>query len=135
MPKPQIILMPHDPGWVRAFEEARADIMEACGGRVIDVVHIGSTAIPGIAAKPVIDMLALLRRHRDGFACVPAMAASGFELRGEAGLPGRHFFRKGDPRTHHVHMYQIEAPGSPASHAVSRLPAPAPRSGICPTRR
>jgi GrpB-like predicted nucleotidyltransferase (UPF0157 family) len=72
MPKPRIILMPHDPGWVRAFEEARADIMEACGGRVIDAVHIGSTAIPGIAAKPVIDMLALLRRHRDGVACVPA---------------------------------------------------------------
>jgi GrpB-like predicted nucleotidyltransferase (UPF0157 family) len=110
MPKPRIILMPHDPGWARAFVAARAAIMEACGDYVLEVVHIGSTAIPGIAAKPVIDMLALLRRHRDGFACVPVMAALGFEFRGEAGLPGRHFFRKGDPRTHHVHMYQSKHP-------------------------
>lgn len=84
--------------------------MEACGDYVLDVVHIGSTAIPAVGAKPVIDMLALLRRHRDGFASVPAMAASGFEFRGEAGLPGRHFFRKGDPRTHHVHMYRSNHP-------------------------
>ena len=65
MPKPRIILVPHDPGWARAFVAARAAIMEACGDYVLEVVHIGSTAIPAVGAKPVIDMLALLRRHRD----------------------------------------------------------------------
>jgi GrpB-like predicted nucleotidyltransferase (UPF0157 family) len=110
MPKPPVVLVPHDPRWARAFEEARAAIMVACGECVLDVLHVGSTAIPGIAAKPVIDMMALLRRHEDGFACVPAMAASGFEFRGEAGLGGRHFFRKGHPRTQHVHMYQSDHP-------------------------
>ncbi len=79
--------------------------MEACSGYVTDVHHVGSTAIPGIAAKPVIDIMGLLRRHEDGFACVSAMAALGYKFGGEAGVSGRHYFVKGEPRTHHVHMY------------------------------
>jgi GrpB-like predicted nucleotidyltransferase (UPF0157 family) len=110
MPKPPIVLVPHDPHWARAFEEARVAIMEACGDHVLDVLHVGSTAIPGLAAKPVIDLMALLRRHDDAFACVSAMAALGFEFRGEAGIGGRHFFRKRHPRTHHVHMYRSDHP-------------------------
>jgi GrpB-like predicted nucleotidyltransferase (UPF0157 family) len=105
MPKPRIILLPHDPRWARAFAQARAAIMEACGDYVLDVVHVGSTAIPGIAAKPVIDMVGLLRRHRNGFAYVSAMVALGFEFRGEAGLSGRPF--SGAPRTHHVRTRRI----------------------------
>jgi GrpB-like predicted nucleotidyltransferase (UPF0157 family) len=110
MPKPAIVLMPYDPGWAQAFEQARTAIIRACGEHVLEVLHIGSTAIPGIAAKPVIDMMPLLRRHEDGFACVRAMAALGFEFRGDAGLGGRHYFIKGQPRTHHVHMYQSDHP-------------------------
>jgi GrpB-like predicted nucleotidyltransferase (UPF0157 family) len=108
MPKSPIVLVPHDPDWACAFEGARAAIMEACCGHVFEVHHVGSTAIPGIAAKPVIDLLALLRRHEDGFSCVSDMAALGFEFGGEAGISGRHYFRKGEPRTHHVHMYQSD---------------------------
>jgi GrpB-like predicted nucleotidyltransferase (UPF0157 family) len=110
MPKPPIVLVLHDPHWARAFEDARSAIMEACGGYVLDVHHVGSTAIPGIAAKPVIDIMGLLRRPEDGFACVSAMAALGYEFRGEAGLSGRHYFIKGEPRTHHVHLYQSDHP-------------------------
>ena len=110
MPEPRIILVPHDPRWARAFAAARAANMEACGDCVLDVVHVGSTAIPGIAAKPVIDLMVLLRRHEDGLACVGPMAALGNEFHGEAGLDGRHYFRKGQPRTHHVHMYASDHP-------------------------
>ena len=110
MPKPPIVLMPHAPQWAQAFEEARSAIVAACGAYVLDVLHVGSTAILGIAAKPVIDMMPLLARHEDGFACVPAMAALGFEFRGDGGLSGRHYFIKGQPRTHHVHMYASDHP-------------------------
>ncbi len=84
--------------------------MEACSGYVTYVHHVGSTAIPGIAAKPVIDIMGLLRRHEDGFACVSAMAALGYKFGGEAGVSGRHYFVKGEPRTHHVHMDQANHP-------------------------
>jgi GrpB protein len=71
MSKSRVVLVPHDPRWAQAFEEGRAAIIVACGKYVLDVVHVGSTAIPGIVAKPVIDMMAFLRRHEDGFALCP----------------------------------------------------------------
>jgi GrpB-like predicted nucleotidyltransferase (UPF0157 family) len=94
----------------RAFEDARAAIMDACGGCVLDMHHVGSTAIPGAAAKPMIDMMPLLRRHQVGLACVRPMEALGYKFRGDGGLSGRHYFIKGQPRTHHVHMYASDHP-------------------------
>ena len=76
---------------------ARAAIMDACGGCVLDMHHVGSTAIPGIAAKPVIAMMPLLRRHQVGFACVRPMEASRYKFRGDGGLSGRHYFIKCQP--------------------------------------
>ena len=55
-------------------------------------------------------MLPLLRRHEDAFACIPAMADAGYEFRGDGALSGRRYFVKGQPRTHHVHMYQSDHP-------------------------
>ena len=72
--------------------------------------HAGSTAIPGIVAKPIIDMIPLIRRFDDGAACVAPLRQLGFEYMGEYGLPGRHYFRKGEPRTHHAHMYAADHP-------------------------
>jgi GrpB-like predicted nucleotidyltransferase (UPF0157 family) len=77
---------------------------------VFEVHHVGSTAIPGIAATPVIDIMGLLRRHEEGFARVSAMAALGYEFRGEAGVSRRHYFRKGEPDRHHVHLFQFDHP-------------------------
>lgn len=100
-----IILVPYDARWPAAFAIERDAILRACGGVIRAVHHVGSTSIPGIAAKPVIDILPVLLRHEDGLGCVEAMTALGYEARGEAGIRGRHFFRKGDPRSHHVHMF------------------------------
>ena len=55
-------------------------------------------------------MLAVLDRPEDGTACVDAMRQLGYEYRGESGIPGRHFFRKGTPRTHHVHVFAADHP-------------------------
>lgn len=106
----RVVLVPHDPNWAPAFQNMRRAIWQACAPPVIDVLHVGSTAIPGIVAKPIVDMMLLLRRHEDGEACIAPLAELGFEYRGEAGIPGRHFFRKGDPRSHHAHMYARDHP-------------------------
>jgi GrpB-like predicted nucleotidyltransferase (UPF0157 family) len=107
--KPPIILEPHDPLWAVLFARERDALKDVCRG-ITEIHHIGSTAIPGIAAKPIIDMLVVLARHEDGLANVEAMQRLGYEYRGEGGVTGRHYFRKGNPHTHHVHMYETGHP-------------------------
>lgn len=95
---------PYDPVWPALFEQEQLAIRSACGDWLLEVHHVGSTAVPGLAAKPVIDILAILARHDDGLACVPAMKQLGYEYRGANGINGRHYFSKGRPHSHHVHM-------------------------------
>lgn len=100
----QILLAPHDPRWLVSAEEEGRRIAAACGPAVVRVEHIGSTSVPGLMAKPILDMMPVLRRFEDGFVCVGPMRAMGYWYAGEFGIAGRHLFVKGSPRTHHAHM-------------------------------
>ncbi len=104
----RLMLVEWDPAWpARAAEEAGL-VRVALGA--VAVEHIGSTAVPGLVAKPVLDLLAGLR-PLDIAPGVPAMEALGYEYLGEYGIPGREFFRKGgDERTHHVHAVELGGP-------------------------
>ena len=99
-----IVLAPHDPRWPTAAEQEGRRLTRACGPLVIGVEHIGSTSVPGLIAKPLLDLMPLVKRYEDGFACVGPMRALGYWYAGEFGIPGRHLFVKGSPRTHHAHM-------------------------------
>jgi GrpB-like predicted nucleotidyltransferase (UPF0157 family) len=102
-PEP-IVLLPHDPAWLaEGLQEARR-ILDACGGALLRVEHIGSTSVPGLDAKPVIDLLPILRSFDEGYACVEPMRALGYWYAGDFGIAGRHLFIRGSPRTHHAHM-------------------------------
>jgi len=103
-----IVLTPYDRAWRSQFAAARDEILSACGGLVIEVHHIGSTSIPGIAAKPIIDMMPVVRRFEDGTACVGSLRKLGYEYRGEYGIAGRHYFVRGDPRSHQVHLFAAD---------------------------
>lgn len=105
-----IVLVPHDPSWPAQFAAARAEMMAACNGLMLEVHHVGSTSIAGIIAKPVIDMMPILARHEDGLACIAPMQALGYVYRGERGIAGRHLFVRGNPRSHNVHAF---AAGNP----------------------
>lgn len=92
-------LVPHDPQWAeQARAEARA-LAAALGRNLLTVHHVGSTAIPGIVAKPVLDLmpvvasLAALDLQRE------AMETLGYQWRGESGLPGRRYCTRSDPAT------------------------------------
>lgn len=99
-----IVLVPHDPRWLTAEEEEGRQIARACGPVVTRVEHIGSTSVPGLIAKPLLDLMPLVKSFDDGFACVGPMRALGYWYAGEFGIAGRHLFVKGSPRTHHAHM-------------------------------
>lgn len=75
---------------------------------MVAIEHIGSTAIPGIKAKPIIDILLVVRDIERVDAKNNAMQNLGYEALGEYGIPGRRYFRKrkGEEDTHHVHTFQ-----------------------------
>ena len=117
----EVRVVPHDPGWGEAFEAEAAALRSILGDEALAVHHIGSTSVPGLAAKPTIDVLVEVRRigEMDGFDA--AMAEGGYEAWGEYGIPGRRFFVKnrGPVRTHNIHAFEA---GDPAvgCHLVFR---------------
>lgn len=109
----QVVVVPHNPRWEEMFERESAIVARALGPNLVAVHHIGSTAIPTIHAKPIIDLLAEVAVIEAVETCNPAMAALGYEACGEFGIPGRRYFRKDNAaaiRTHQVHAF---AAGSP----------------------
>lgn len=97
----------YDDRWPEMFREEAAKIREAVGGAVRDIHHIGSTSVPGMAAKPILDILVEVDRIESVDARCSRMESLGYEARGENGIPGRRYFCKGgDKRTHHVHVFQ-----------------------------
>lgn len=105
----KIVVVPHDPAWGRAFAAEARVIRAALGENCLAVYHIGSTAVEGLWAKPILDLLPVVRElgavddRRD------ALTALGYEYLGEFGIPGRRYLRKGgDERTHQVHIFQAE---------------------------
>ncbi len=85
----------------------------ALGENVVAIHHIGSTAIPGIYAKPIIDILVEVKDIAIVDQQSPAIAALGYQVMGEFGIPGRRFFRKDNKigtRTHHIHIFEANSP-------------------------
>ena len=109
--KEKIIIKEYDPKWRSIFEAESAEIMEAIGHYVAEIEHIGSTAVPGLAAKPVVDILVGLRRLLDAQDCILPMEGMGYEYvpEFEDEFPERRYFRKysNGKRTHQIHMVEI----------------------------
>jgi GrpB-like predicted nucleotidyltransferase (UPF0157 family) len=99
----RIELVDHDPRWAELFETEKDRISTIFGGRAVGIEHIGSTAVPDLCAKPIVDVLVGLRDLEISDDDVEEMRALGYQYLGEYGLPERLFFRK-EPRTHHVHV-------------------------------
>ena len=105
----EVVITEYDPSWPEVFAGEAQAIRQALGNTLVAIEHVGSTAIPGLAAKPVIDILAAVTSLAAGTTAVPALEALGYDCRGENGIPGRLFFRKGlgeFKRTHHLHLVQ-----------------------------
>jgi GrpB-like predicted nucleotidyltransferase (UPF0157 family) len=105
----RVEVVPHNPRWPDAFEAEAEDVAAALGENVVAVHHIGSTAVPNIYAKPVIDLLVEVRDVAAVDGRGLAMGSLGYEVMGEFGIPGRRYFRKDNQegiRTHQVHAFE-----------------------------
>lgn len=109
LPSEEIQLSPYESGWQILFFEERDRLQANIGGYVLDIQHIGSTSIPGMLAKPILDIGIAVTNFEEAARCIPPMEKLGYTYKGENGIPRRHYFVKGDPRTHHVHMVEIES--------------------------
>jgi GrpB-like predicted nucleotidyltransferase (UPF0157 family) len=109
----RVLVVPYDPAWPALFARESPAVARALGDVLLAIHHMGSTAIPGIDAKPVIDMLAVVSSISGVDGRSTAMEALGYEVMGEFGIPGRRYFRKDDAagkRTHQVHAFQAGSP-------------------------
>jgi GrpB-like predicted nucleotidyltransferase (UPF0157 family) len=77
----QIRLVPYDPNWPSRFAEAAHRIRAALGERALRLEHVGSTSVPGLSAKPIIDMALTVQDSSNEGSYVPALEATGFVLR------------------------------------------------------
>jgi GrpB-like predicted nucleotidyltransferase (UPF0157 family)/adenylate kinase family enzyme len=104
----KVKVVPYQQGWPEAFRAEAEAIKPLFGGLLVGIHHIGSTSMPGAAAKPIIDLLAAVTDISLVDECNNRMASIGYQARGEYGIPGRRFFIKdiGGERSHHLHVFQ-----------------------------
>lgn len=115
-----IVLVASDPGWPIAYALARDEILDLLPDP-LRIEHIGSTAVPGLAAKPVIDIIMLLADMAPARAALPALARLGYEFRPDVSSPARLFLRRigaDGVRTHHLHIHTD--PGDVQRHVLFR---------------
>jgi GrpB-like predicted nucleotidyltransferase (UPF0157 family) len=93
----------YDPRWPELAGRELQRVGAALGPLVQRIEHIGSTAVPGLPAKPILDLALEVESADQLPALAIGLAGLGYRAWGEHGLPGRQFFSRGEPVTHHVH--------------------------------
>ena len=102
-----VIVTGYNPEWSVEYGKESALIKQILKENCIALYHIGSTSVPGLAAKPIIDIMGVVRSLQDVDAAEKDFTALGYECLGEFGIEGRRYFRKGgDERTHQIHIFQ-----------------------------
>ena len=106
-PGEHIEIVEYNADWPRVFEREAAAILAACRPLITEVHHVGSTSVPGLAAKPILDILPVAAGVAEAHEAVSRMTALGYRYRGENGIAGRFYFDMVvDGRTvMHVHMF------------------------------
>jgi GrpB-like predicted nucleotidyltransferase (UPF0157 family) len=103
-----VVVVPYDERWPLLYREERDRLSEAVSALGARIEHIGSTSVPGLAAKPVLDILVGRRPVTKVAEYVAALAPLGYEHQGEHGVPGRELFRRGDPPAYHLHLVVVK---------------------------
>ena len=108
MKRGAVELAEHSPLWEQAFIEERAWLMSALESVPCEIEHIGSTAVPGLEAKPILDIAVGIKGSYPVQDCIPVLEEAGYTYRGDDGEVG-HMFAKGteDNRTHYLHLVRL----------------------------
>lgn len=104
-------LVAYDSQWALRYQEEKERILEVIGDKVVAIEHFGSTAVPGLEAKPIIDVLIAIRHLDDAKECIEPLGRLGYEYRPleELITPESRYFRKGPPGANSHHIRMVEA--------------------------
>jgi GrpB-like predicted nucleotidyltransferase (UPF0157 family) len=103
----RVALAAHNKAWRTLFEQEAMALRRALTSRVRGIEHIGSTSVPDIQAKPILDLMLGVRRLDEGPGLAGQLSELGYEYRPDARIPDEHVFAKGTPRTHLLHVVQF----------------------------
>jgi GrpB-like predicted nucleotidyltransferase (UPF0157 family) len=102
-----VVVASYDPRWRALFEDTREELTAALGPSILEVHHVGSTAVPGLCAKPILDVMVSIPDFNRATQLFPRLASLKFELRPDEEIADRHYFRRppgGALRTHHLSL-------------------------------
>src|SRR6266571_6524641 len=100
-------VVPYDAEWPALFEAESRRLQLAISPLPLVLEHTGSTSVPGLAAKPVLDILGGVPEAASVDLYIARLIESGYVHRGDQEIPGREFFRRGEPRAYHLHLTSI----------------------------
>jgi GrpB-like predicted nucleotidyltransferase (UPF0157 family) len=100
-------LVPYHPGWVEAFETERRRLAAALGPVAVGIEHYGSTAVPGLAAKPILDILVGVLPLGNWQRCREPLIGLGYDYAETAGVPGHYIFGRGRDNTERTHLVHV----------------------------
>ena len=104
----EVELVPHNPEWSQKADQEISRLLEGLTVPIIGIYHIGSTSVPGIKAKPILDFVMEVDNQEAVVNSVAEFEILGYQNNGEFGIPGRQFFTRDTDgeRTHHLHVFQ-----------------------------
>jgi GrpB-like predicted nucleotidyltransferase (UPF0157 family) len=101
------LLVDYDPSWEIAFIEERARLVRALDEVAKDIEHYGSTAVLGMRAKPILDILVGVSPFDDWEKCKDPLESLGYDYAANAGVPGHHIFGRGRDSTERTHLVHV----------------------------
>jgi GrpB-like predicted nucleotidyltransferase (UPF0157 family) len=101
----EITVVAYNPEWPKMFDQEAKILKEIFGDLAINIYHKGSTSVPNLMAKPIIDVTIEVEDISKVSQLNESLATVGYGPLGECGMPLRRFFTKGDPRSHHLHVW------------------------------
>jgi len=103
-----LIVLPYDPNWKKEFERIRDYLMEQIGDLVLEIKHVGSTSVPGLCAKPIIDIVAVMESYDVFPEIVSRLEKVGYKHMGDQGIKEREVFKRlitDDFMDYHFYVY------------------------------
>lgn len=109
-PDESIVIVDYDPQWPAQYEEERTRIEPAIASFAMSIEHIGSTSVPGLCAKPIVDIMVTVERFGPSDRYIPTLAALGYTFRDDPANTDRHAFGRRAFRSHNLHIVQHAGP-------------------------